>query len=308
MSEVSWWQLGPSDQSFPDENVLDWELAQSQGNPQSEFEGKRDYPVLLGHEPSGEIVEVGKNIKHLKLGQHVVALGHQSFAEYGLFDARYVHPISDSTPYIYALGEPIACAFNATQRTNIQPGEKVVLIGAGFMGLMQLQMMKLANPEVIVVVDIRDDALEVAKKVGADVVINSSKQDVISELQKAIGPKGADVVVEAIGKQVGLDLASRIVGFNGRITIVGFHQGEPRLIDMALWNWKGINIVNGHERYQERYFNGMVGGINLLEEGKLNMEPLVTHEYPLTQIDEAFHDAVRKPSGFVKAVVKPIVS
>lgn len=305
MSEVSWWKLGPSGRSFPDENVLEWELKHSNNLADKEQSSSRSYPVLLGHEPSGEIIEVGRNVKHLKIGQHVVALGSHSFADYGVYDARYVHPIADSTPYIHALGEPIACAYNATQRTNIQAGEKVVLIGTGFMGLLQLQMMKLGNPDVIVAIDVRDDALAIAKTVGADVVINSAKQDVISELNKVLGPKGADVVVEAVGKQVGLDLAARIVGFNGRITVVGFHQGEPRIIDMALWNWKGINVVNGHERYQERYFAGMVGGIQLLEEGKLDMKPLVTHEYTLAQIDDAFHDAVNKPAGFVKAVVKP---
>jgi threonine dehydrogenase-like Zn-dependent dehydrogenase len=96
------------------------------------------------------------------------------------------------------------------------------------------------------------------------------------------------------------------VGFNGRITVIGYHQGGPRAIDMALWNWKGIDVVNGHERHQHIYFRGMVGGITLLEEGKLNMAALVTHEYPLARIDDAFHEAVSKPSGFIKAVVKPV--
>jgi threonine dehydrogenase-like Zn-dependent dehydrogenase len=268
----------------------------------------RPYPVHLGHEPSGEIVAVGKNVTHLKPGQHVVALGSHSFAEYGVYDARYVHPIMESTPYNYALGEPLACAYNATQRTAVQPGDHVVLIGAGFMGLLQLQMMRLADPAVLVAIDIRDDALNVARQVGADIVINSATQDVIDELRKAVGPKGADVVVEAVGKQPGLDLATRIIGFNGRLTVLGYHQGEPRSIDMALWNWKGIDVINGHERYQHVYFKGMVGGITLLEAGKVDMKPLVTHRYPLAQLDEAFHQAAHKPPGFIKAVVEPVAS
>jgi threonine dehydrogenase-like Zn-dependent dehydrogenase len=165
--------------------------------------------------------------------------------------------------------------------------------------------MRLADPAVLVAIDIRDDALAVAKQVGADVVINSSTQDVMQELREAIGPKGADVVVEAVGKQPGLDLATRVIGFNGRMTILGYHQGQPRSIDMTLWNWKGIDVVNGHERYQHRYFEGMVGGIGLLEAGKLNMQALVTHQFALTEIDEAFHKAVSKPPGFIKAVVRP---
>jgi threonine dehydrogenase-like Zn-dependent dehydrogenase len=248
---------------------------------------------------------VGKNVHHLRPGMHAVALGGRSFAEYGVYPARYVHPIREDTPYTLALGEPIACAFNAAQRCAVKAGDKVVLVGCGFMGLMQLQMMKLKNPEVIVAIDVRDDALAVASKVGADVVVNSARQDVIQAVRDAIGPKGADVVVEAVGKQVGLDIASRLVRYNGRLVIVGFHQGEPRAIDVGLWNVKGIDVINGHERHQEIYFRGMVGGMTLLEEGRLNMEALVTHIYPLDKLDEAFHQAADKPSGFIKAVVLP---
>jgi threonine dehydrogenase-like Zn-dependent dehydrogenase len=260
----------------------------------------------MGHEPSGEIVAVGQNVTHLMPGMRAVALGGRSFAEYGVYRAAYVQPIADSTPYNLALGEPIACAYNATQRAAVEEGETVVLIGCGFMGLMQLQMMKLANPEVIIAIDIRDDALEFAQKVGADVIINSAKEDVLQAVREVIGPKGANVVVEVVGKQPGLDLATQLVGFNGRIVVVGYHQGEPRTIDMALWNWKGIDIINGHERYPDVYHRGMIGGITLLEEGKLDMETLVTHVYPLDDIDAAFHDAANKPDGFVKAVVTPV--
>ena len=300
MSEVSWWKLGPDAKDYPFvENVLDWELAQrSTHGPRA-----RQYPVLMGHEPSGEIVAVGKNVNHLKPGMHAVALGGHSFAEYGVYRAASVHPIHDSTPYVHAVGEAIACAFNATERTRVQTADRVVLIGCGFMGLMQLQMMKLAQPEVLVAIDVRDDALAAASRLGADVVINSAREDVIQAVRDAVGPKGATVVVEAVGKQAGLDLASRLVGWNGRIAIVGYHQGEPRAVDVGLWNVKGIDVINAHERYAERYFHGMVGGITLLEEGRLDMASLVTHVYPLEQIDQAFHDAASKPVGFIKAVV-----
>lgn len=302
-SEVSWWKLGSNAKDYPfDENVLDWEIAQRQKKPGA---NSRNYPVLAGHEPSGEIIAVGKNVTKLKLGMRAVALGGRSFAEYGTYPAAFVHPIQPSTPFEQALGEPIACAYNATQRTNVRAGDKVVLVGCGFMGLMLLQMMKLANPEVIVAIDVRDDVLEVASKVGADVIINSSREDVIEAVRKAVGPKGANVVVEAIGKQVGLDIATRLVSWNGRIAIVGYHQGEPRSVDMGTWNVKGIDVVNTHERHIHAYFRGMVGGITLLEEGQLDMKTLVTHAYPLDQIDDAFHQSADKPRGFIKAVVTP---
>lgn len=301
MSEVSWWELGDSAKDYPleEEDVLDWEL-QKRDSPTPKAS---QFPILMGHEPGGEIVAVGANVSHLKPGMRAVSLGSQGFAEYCTCKADYVHPIQDSTAFTHALGEPIACAFNAARRIDLQPGEKVVLVGCGFMGLMLLQILKLANPGVIVAIDVRDDVLELARTFGADVIINSARDDVLAAVRRAVGPKGADVVVEAVGHQIGLDIATQIVGWYGRIAIYGYHQGEPRRIDVGAWNAKAITVINAHERYHSRYFEGMVGGISLLEAGQLNMEPLVTHVYPLEKLDDAFHDAARKPAGFIKAVV-----
>lgn len=302
-SEVSWWKLGANAKNYPfDENVLDWEIAQRQKTPGT---SSRTYPALMGHEPSGEILAVGKNVTNLKPGMHAVALGNRSFAEYGVYPAAFVHPLQPSTPFEQALGEPIACVYNAAQRANVRAGDKVVLLGCGFMGLMLLQIMKRANPAVIVAIDVRDDALAVASKLGADVIANSAREDVVEAVRKAVGSKGATIVVEAIGKQVGLDIATQLVCWNGRIAIVGYHQGEPRRIDVGMWNVKGIDVVNAHERHIHIYYRGMVGGITLLEEGKLDMKALVTHTYPLDRIDDAFHQSADKPQGFIKAVVIP---
>jgi threonine dehydrogenase-like Zn-dependent dehydrogenase len=275
--------------------VLDWALTQ--------VAPKEREPVVLGHEPSGEIVAVGKDVKHLRVNTRAVALGLQSFAEYGVFKANRVYPIQPATSYHEALGEPIACVYNATTRTAVQKEDKVVLIGCGFMGLMQLQMMKLAEPKVLIAIDIREDALAMASKLGADYTINSIEHNAVETVRNIVGPCGVDVVVEAVGKQVSLDLAGLLVSFNGRIVIVGFHQGQRRSVDMAMWNWKGIDVINGHERDKDIYFRGMVGGIDMLEAGKLDVETLVTHKYSLENIQQAFENALAKPEGFIKAVV-----
>jgi threonine dehydrogenase-like Zn-dependent dehydrogenase len=302
MSEVSKWKLGPYDSTRPDYpqvlNVLNWDFSKKRRN-------KRRYPAFWGHEMSGEIVELGKGVSHLKPGMRVTGFGSRGFAEYCLLPAHYTLPLDDEIHYSHAIGEPIGCAYNSTQRAGVKSGDSVVLVGCGFMGLLTLQMVRLANPRIIVALDIRDDALAVARQTGADAVINIAQEDVIRRLEEILGPQGADVSIEVVGKQESLDLASRVLAVRGRLVIVGFHQGGPRTVDMEYWNWKGLDIVNAQERDPQIYFDGLSSGMRLLEDNKLRMEPLITHLFPLERLDDAFHQAVVKPEGFIKAVITP---
>ena len=114
---------------------------------------------------------------------------------------------------------------------------------------------------------------------------------------------GADVVIEASGTQVALTLAGEIVKEHGILSIVGYHQGGLRSIDMDLWNWKGIEVVNAHERRADFQMDSMRRALKLLQARKIVMDPLITHRYSLDQVDQAFSDLEQKPKGFIKAVV-----
>lgn len=301
MSEVGSWKAGQPQPLYPDYpqvlNVLDWDFPLHWG--------ERDYPIQWGHEMSGEIVEIGEGVSGLTSGMRVTGLGHGGFAEYCLLPAQYTLPLDTTTPFTHALGEPIACVYNAAQRAAVQQGDGVVLVGCGFMGLLFLQMVGLANPRVVLALDIRDDVLAIAREIGADGVINIAREDVRGKLREALGPRGADVAIEVAGKQETLDLAGRIATVRGRVVIVGYHQGGPRSVDMQDWNFKGLDVINAHERDPQVYFDGLQAGIRLLEEGKLRMEPLVTHLFSLEEISAAFHAAGEKPQGFIKAVITP---
>jgi threonine dehydrogenase-like Zn-dependent dehydrogenase len=301
MSEVASWKSGRRQPRYPRYpevlNVLDWDFPVEWG--------ERDYPIHWGHEMSGEIVEVGEGVSDLRSGMRVTGLGSHGFAEYCLCPARYTLPLDATTPYPHALGEPIAAAYNAAQRATVQPGDSVALVGCGFMGLMLLQMVRLASPRVVVALDIRDDALAIARRLGADAAINVARGDVYGRLREVLGPRGADVTIEVAGKQETLDLASRIAAVRGRVVIAGCHQGGPRSVDVEHWNYKVLDVINAHARNPQVYFDGMQAGIRLLGEGKLQMEPLITHVFPLDEIGTAFRAAVEKPQGFIKAVITP---
>jgi threonine dehydrogenase-like Zn-dependent dehydrogenase len=111
------------------------------------------------------------------------------------------------------------------------------------------------------------------------------------------------VVVEATGYQMPLDLAADLTRVRGRLVIAGYHQGGPRTVNMQLWNWRGIDVVNAHERDPEIYKRGMEEGVALLAEGKLDLDPLITHTFPLEDIDRAFATTEGRPDGFLKSVV-----
>ncbi|MCR2821525.1 MDR/zinc-dependent alcohol dehydrogenase-like family protein [Lederbergia panacisoli] len=260
-------------------------------------------PLFLGHEVSGEVSEVGKNVKRFKKGDRVSVLAEKGFAEYVCVNEEHAVPLSDETPYELGLGEPLACAMNATKRTNVEIGDTVAIIGLGFMGQLILQGVKLKGASTIIAIDTREEALEMAKELGAASVINA-KEDVHKKIMEMTNDNGVDVVIEATGTQPALDLATDIVKIRGSLIIYGYHQGPPRTINMQQWNWKGLDVVNAHERDPKVYMQGMKLGIKLLEEGLIKMAPLVTHTFSLEEVNKAFESSVLKPEGFFKAVIK----
>jgi len=259
-------------------------------------------PLFLGHEVSGEVSKIGTNVKRFKIGDRVTVLAEQGFAEYVCVHEERAVLLSDHTTYELGLGEPLACAMNATKRTNVQIGDTVAIIGLGFMGQLILQGVKLKGAAKIIAIDTREEALELAKELGATHIINA-KEDVRQTIMEMTNHQGVDVVIEATGTQPALDLATDIIKIRGSLIIYGYHQGPPRTINMQQWNWKGLDVVNAHERNPNVYMEGMKLGIKLLEEGLINMSPLVTHIYPLEEVNKAFESNVSKPSGFFKAVV-----
>ena len=110
-------------------------------------------------------------------------------------------------------------------------------------------------------------------------------------------------VIEAVGLQWPLDLAGELVGFGGRLVIAGYHQDGPRQINMQMWNWKGIDVVNAHERDPAVQLQGLRDGIAAVADGRIDLAPLIAHRYPLERLGEALDATRDKPGDFVKALV-----
>ena len=267
--------------------------------------GHATYPWYPGHEVSGVVEGIGPEVTSLRVGDHVAAwVTTRGFADQVVVRSEHCVPV-DGVPLELALAEPLACAVNAIELTPIRLAEDVLVIGAGYMGQLLLQLASQRGPRYLIAVDVREEALERSRAFGATHALNAAEDDVVATVADLTDGRGVDVTIEATGSQAALDSIAGLTRMSGTVTIAGYHQGAPRSIDLATWNWKAFRIVNAHFRDVEVIMGGMRAAGRLLTSKRISMEPLVTHRYPLERIAEAFDTAVSKPDGFVKAVVRP---
>ena len=262
------------------------------------------YPRFIGHEPAGIVEEVGKGVEGFAVGDRVSVWSEgKSYAEYFVTKAAYAYKLLPATLFEEALGEPIACSANGVRKADPQLNDSVCLVGCGFMSLIMLQIFRARGAGMMIAVDTRESVLELAGRLGATHLINPKKQDPVAAVKDLTGGKGVDIGVEAAGTQATLDLVGNVVKMEGKLEVFGFHQGEPRQVPWGWWNWMAFHIVNGHVRSSHIYVEGMRQGLGLLESGKLNMNPLITHRFRLEEINTGFETAAAKREGFVKGVI-----
>lgn len=272
------------------------------------FEGRPwfTYPMSpgqLGHEGWGRIDAIGQGVSNLREGDRVAFLSNNAFAEYDVAPAHAVVKLPatlDDRPFP---GEPLACAMNIFERSAIEPRQTVAVVGVGFLGALLTQLITRAKAHVIAI-SRRATALEVARQMGArDTIALADAQHVVDEVKQLTHGAMCPRVIEATGKQMPLDVASQLVRERGRLIIAGYHQDGLRQVDMQQWNWRGIDVINAHERDEHVYINGMRRAIAAVEQGQLTPEPLYTHTYRLDELPKAMRDTRERPNGFIKALV-----
>jgi 2-desacetyl-2-hydroxyethyl bacteriochlorophyllide A dehydrogenase len=270
------------------------------------WEGKAGgnmYPRYPGHEVSGVVADVGKDVQGLAPGDRVAVWAPgRGFAEYVVVKSKYCFPAGD-LPLDLALAEPLACAVNTVEMANVSLSDDVVIIGAGFMGNLVQKLVAMQGPRRLIVADTRADALERARKLGATHVVNVMTESLPEVVKELTDGQGADVSFEVVGAQAPLNLLGDVTRMSGKVVLVGFHQGEPRQIPLVYWNWMAFQILNAHFREETIILRGMRIGMRLLTSGRLNLEELVTHRFGLDEINQAFRTAHEKPEGFVKSTI-----
>ncbi|MBW8682891.1 zinc-dependent alcohol dehydrogenase [Chitinophaga rhizophila] len=285
---------------------------------------------IMGHELAGEIVATGEDVKHLQPGDRVVIetlLGDdtcewckvqqynlcphlyevrmktlsQAFAQFVAGPSRKFYKLPDHVSFEEAtLLDTFSVCHHALQLSKLQLNDKVAIIGAGPIGLGQLQLAKLAGADVIVT-DVVDASLELARELGADMVINSSKEDSYQQVKEFTLGRGADIVFECAGGPSIPTTLPQAVSFSrirGKVVIVGGF--DPGVTNIGL-EWQHIQmseiqlVPSASYAYRDIYPEMQIC-LDLLAKGQLNAKKMITHSFPLEEINKAFQVAQDKES------------
>jgi len=193
---------------------------------------------------------------------------------------------------------------NVFRRAEIKPGQTVGIIGVGFLGALLVQLAVNAGARVIAMTQ-RPFALSLAKRFGAETLPFLGPGEGTRRVSELTRDELCDVTIESTGKQLPLDLASEITKVRGRLVIAGYHQDGTRQVNMQLWNWRGFDVINAHERDPQIYLEGMRLALEATRAGQMNTDGLITHRFPLDRLNDALEMADSRPDGFLKAIVQP---
>jgi threonine dehydrogenase-like Zn-dependent dehydrogenase len=269
------------------------------------WEGKPwfNYPMspgALGHESWGHVEKLGDLVTDFATGDRVAMISNNAYAEFDLGEVGSIVKLPaelDDEPFP---AEPLGCAMNIFHRSEIKRGDYVAIVGIGFLGALLSELATAAGARVIAITR-RAFALEFATaehKIAFD-----DRSRVIDEVKRITGGKFCDVVIEATGKQSALDVAGELTRERGRLVIAGYHQDGARQVNMQLWNWRGLDVINAHERDPRIYLEGMQRAVDAVRSKLIDPTPLYTHRFSLNQIGDALRMTAERPDGFMKALV-----
>lgn len=260
-------------------------------------------PGALGHEGWGHIDALGDGVTGFAVGDRVVMLSTHAYAEYDVADTGSLVALPSALEEQAFPGEPLGCAVNIFKRSGVQAGQTVAVVGLGFLGAL-LTRMAVDSGATVIAVARRPFAQETARAMGAAHVLPMMDHwEVIEQVRALTGGMFCDVVIEAVGKQWPLDLAAELTRERGRLVVAGYHQDGLRSVNMQLWNWRGLDVINAHERDPLMYTSGIAAAADLVASGALDPYPLFTHTYSLGQLADALNATRDRPVGFMKALV-----
>ena len=284
---------------------------------------------MLGHECAGTIVKVGEEVERLKVGDRVALepgitcgeceqckSGHYNLCpdvvflatppvqgcneEYIAFPENMCFKLPDNVSTKEgALIEPLSVGFYASEQGGVKTGDTVVILGSGCIGLVTLLACKAHGAGKIIVADLVEARMQKAIELGATEVINSGKEDALKKIEELTNGRGADVVFETAGSPVTIAQTPFIVRRGGTITLVGISAKEE-----ITYNFAQIMDKEATIKSVFRYRNIYPKAIAAVSSGAINVKGIVTHEFDLEHIQDAYDEAVNNKTDLVKAVIK----
>ncbi|MEJ2056294.1 MAG: zinc-binding dehydrogenase [Desulfofustis sp.] len=265
------------------------------------------YPYFFGHEAGGTVVEVGKNVRAYGAGDRVIAFAWvETYSDYFIAREEELEPVPEGLDMdLAALGEPIGCAVFSGLCSKVQLGDTVVIVGMGFAGQIIAQVAKRKGAYRVIGVDVVDGKLELAQKLGLDDAVNSNDADPLSAVLDLTNGLGADVVVEAAGTQEAVQLCNEAVKHNGVLVFYSWITRDITL-NISRWHNNSLEVVNTglvHHGTLQRHI-WVPEALRPVQQGQINIAPLITHTFSLDQMDEAMRTANENPAA-VKVLVRP---
>ena len=253
-----------------------------------------------GHEGVGYVAKLGAGVTGLEIGQRVAAGG---FGRLRNVPARRAYKIPRSgLADQHWIVEPVSCVVTGMDHCHLKAGERLAMVGCGFMGLMMIQGLAGAGADQLIALDVDDARLRLAAEFGATETHNVAAQD-FADVRADLRRRGIDTVVDTTGAQGGLDIATDIVRRAGRINLFGWIKGDTATFNPTAWHGKAISIVNSSPAAQLR--DPFPPAIRLLHKGVIDLRPLVTH---VVDIDDypSFMEGVTTGAvpGYIKGVVR----
>ena len=295
--------------------------------------GRRIPPIIMGHEAAGEITAIGSAVKNWQRGDRVTfdstifcntcayclqgmvnlcenrrVLGvscqeyrqNGAFAEYVAIPQHILYRLPEGVSYEQAcLVEPLSIAFHAARLTPVTINDTAVVVGAGMIGLLVIQTMKLAGCGKVIAVDIDDRKLELAQSLGADHCINSKNTNAVDIIRNITGGKGASLSLDAVGTNASLETAIACLKNGGHLTLIG--NITPK-VDLPLQS-----VVTRQLRIQGSCASSgeYPACLDMIAAGRVNIDFLISQVAPLNEGKQWFDTLYEGKSGLLKVILKP---
>ncbi len=286
-------------------------------------------PFVLGHEPGGVVVEVGKNVNHLNVGDRVAlepgkTCGHCEFCKTGRYnlcqdviffatppvDGVFQEYIAHQADLCFklpegvstlegALIEPLAVGFHSAIQGEAKCGQTAVVMGAGCIGLVTMMALKAMGVENVYVVDVMQKRLDKALELGATGVINGKEKNAVDAIMEITNGVGCDLVIETAGTEITTVQAINMAKKGSNIVLVGYSKSGEMTLPMSLVLDKELTFKTVF-RYRHIY----PMAIEAVANGSINLKGIVTNEFSLDEIQNAMDYSVSNKADIVKAVVR----
>jgi L-iditol 2-dehydrogenase len=295
--------------------------------------GRRIPPIIMGHEAAGVVARTGANVSRFRAGDRVtfdstifcgqcdacrsgnvnlctarrvmgVSCGEYrqpgAFADYVVVPQQIIYSLPDRLPFEHAvLAEPVAVALHAVSRLRISPGDRAVVVGAGMIGLLVIQALRLAGCGEVIAVDLEDSRLRLAAELGASATINPRHTDPNAKVLAITGDRGADVALEVVGNAPAIATAIASVRRGGQVALVGNVTPEVPL-PLQIVVTRELTLLGSCASAGE-----FQRAIDLIAGGQIRVAPLLSAVAPLAEGREWFERLYAREPGLMKVVLRP---